>query len=302
MRSPSRSRVVAIGLAAAMPLGILALQQSIRLAFLRFRKPIGPPTSRLDGAQPVSFAAEDGISLSGWWLQGRSAAHGTVLLVHGIGGNRLTLVRRARTLHRDGFSVLLFDLRAHGESGGSHIGFGFPEARDVAAAIELARARNPGGKLGAIAISLGGAAVLLASEPPRLDALVLESVFPDIRPAIDTRIAATLRSWVSSGVACRVAPALGRLFAWLLPILTGVRPGTLRPAQQIGMIHAPVLIASGSLDPFTTMADTRALFERANAPKTLWWADGAEHTDLERFAPEPYWNAVLPFLHRHLRE
>ncbi len=303
MRSLPRPRVAATGLvlAAVLPPCVVALRQAARALFFRFRKQVGPPPARLDGAETISFTATDGIRLSGWWLQGKSAEHGTVVLVHGIGANRLSQVRRAQTLHRDGFSVLLFDLRAHGDSQGTHIGFGLTEARDVDAALGFARRRNPGGRLGVIAISLGGAATLLGAEPPRMEALVLESVFPDIRPAIDTRIAATLRPWLGDTLAHRCAPFLGRIFERLLPILIGVNHRALRPARQIGKLDMPVLIAAGTIDPFTTTADTQALFECANEPKSLWWADGAEHADLERFDPEAYWNTVLPFLHRHLR-
>ena len=45
-------------------------------------------------------------------------ASGAVVLMHGVKGNRLAMLRRARLLHAEGFGVLLFDFQAHGESAG----------------------------------------------------------------------------------------------------------------------------------------------------------------------------------------
>ena len=56
--------------------------------------------------------------LSGWFIAGRPGG-GAVVLMHGVRGNRLAMLRRARLLHAEGFSVLLFDFQAHGESTGA---------------------------------------------------------------------------------------------------------------------------------------------------------------------------------------
>jgi len=53
---------------------------------------------------------------------------GTIVLMHGVRANRLSMVRRAEMLHRAGYSVLLFDFQAHGESPGSHITMGYLES------------------------------------------------------------------------------------------------------------------------------------------------------------------------------
>jgi len=86
---------------------------------------------------------------------------GAIVLMHGVWSNRRTMVQRARVLHEHGFAVLLFDFQAEGESPGKHITFGHLEGLDAAAAVAFARQRLPGERVGAIGVSLGGAAALL---------------------------------------------------------------------------------------------------------------------------------------------
>jgi hypothetical protein len=75
---------------------------------------VGAPPSEL-AVEPISIASASGSRLSGWFLRGRPHC-GAILLMHGIRANRLEMVGRARLLNANGFSVLLFDFQAHGES------------------------------------------------------------------------------------------------------------------------------------------------------------------------------------------
>ena len=72
----------------------------------------------------------------------RSGADRAAVLVHGRGRNRINSTfhpdRIARMLLAHGYAVLLFDLRGHGESGGTRYTLGIEEPRDVLAAIDLA--------------------------------------------------------------------------------------------------------------------------------------------------------------------
>ena len=87
------------------------------------------------------------------------------MLLHGVRGNRLAMLRRARLLHAEGFSVLLFDFQAHGESAGRRITFGRLEGLDAAAAVAFLLQRLPNERIGAIGSSLGGASALLCPAP-----------------------------------------------------------------------------------------------------------------------------------------
>src|SRR5258705_8670763 len=133
--------------------------------------------------EAVTIVSRSGATLRGWFVSGRPGA-GAVVLMHGVRANRLSMLRRADLLRTAGFSVLLFDFQAHGESAGTRITFGHLEGLDAHAAVAFVRQRLPQERVGAIGSSLGGAAALLGPGPLPVDALVLESVYPDIGSAI----------------------------------------------------------------------------------------------------------------------
>jgi fermentation-respiration switch protein FrsA (DUF1100 family) len=251
---------------------------------------IGAPPADL-AAESVAMISGSGATLRGWFLPGRPGGGGVVLM-HGVRANRLSMVRRARMLHESGFSVLLFDFQAHGESSGKRITFGHLEALDAAAAVAFAKARLPNEKIGAIGTSLGGAAALLGPTPLPVDALVLEAVYPDIGAATENRI----RSVLGSPIGSVVAPPLTHAFELMMPPILGVAPAELRPIDHIADVAAPLLIVSGTRDTRTTARETVAMFDRAREPKLLWLVEGAGHVDLESYAPDAYRAHVLAFL------
>lgn len=147
---------------------------------------IGNPPADLN-AQPVAFASGSGANVHGWWCPIQDS-RGAVLLLPGIRSNRLSMVDRARFLIRAGYSVLLIDFQATGETKGDHITFGWKESRDVLAATDFVRHVEPTSHVAVIGSSLGGVAALLATPPLKVDALVLEEVYPTIEIATRNRM------------------------------------------------------------------------------------------------------------------
>ncbi len=84
----------------------------------------------------VEFSSTSGATIRGWLIDGRKEG-GAIVLLHGVRANRLSMVERARFLSRAGYTVLLFDFQAHGESTGQHITFGYLESMDAQAAVDF---------------------------------------------------------------------------------------------------------------------------------------------------------------------
>ena len=55
---------------------------------------------------PKAFASGSGSAIRGWLIRGR-AGGGAVLLLHGVGANRTSMVGRALFLHAAGYTILL---------------------------------------------------------------------------------------------------------------------------------------------------------------------------------------------------
>jgi len=217
---------------------------------------IGNPPADLN-AESVVFASASGATVHGWWCPNQNAK-GAVLLLPGIRANRLSMVERARFLSRAGYSILLIDFQATGETTGDHITFGWKESRDVLAAVDFVRKTDSTTPVAIVGSSLGGAAALLATPPLRIDALILEEVYPTIEIATRNR----LENYV--GVFGRaLTPVLLSQLQWRL----GVSPSDLRPVDHMENVDCPIFIISGEKDTNTRPIDTRMLVERGEIQK-----------------------------------
>jgi uncharacterized protein len=229
--------------------------------------------------------------VSGWFARSERRAGG-VLLLHGVRSSRLQMIDRARFLKAAGYSVLLIDLPAHGESPGKRITFGAREGDGVHAAFDYLRRELPNEPIAVIGVSLGAASLVLSRPTPPPDAVILESMYPTITDAVAARLAIRL------GYAGR---SLAPLLIWQLPLRIGVTANELRPIDAIASLGAPVLIAAGTEDKHTTLTETRRIYSAAREPKELWAVQGAAHVDLHRFSPSDYEARVSEFLKAHLR-
>jgi predicted alpha/beta-fold hydrolase len=150
------------------------------------------------GLPPDGFTAEsvviegaNGKKVAGWFLPGEIGKPG-VLLLHGIRSDRREMLGRAKFLLNAGYSVLLIDMQAHGETPGENITFGFLESYDVRAAVSFLGSRVENRKIGILGVSLGGAASLLGASPVEADAVILEAVYSSIEQAVENRISMRL--------------------------------------------------------------------------------------------------------------
>lgn len=262
------------------------------------------PAPRNVGSPPVDFQCEAveletegglkteaGLKVRGWYACGEPG-RGIVLLLHGIHGSRRSMMGRARFLRQRGYSTLLIDLHAHGESDGSRITFGLSESDSVVAAIRYLRSRAPNERIGAIGSSLGGAACLLADAPLDIDALVVEAVYPTIEEAVSGRLGKRF------GVLGRFGAPL---LLWQLPLRLGVSSPQLRPLDRIGRHKVPMFVVGGMLDRSTTPDETRRLFDAAAEPKALWLIDGVGHVDFHAAVGKEYQTRVSEFLETYMR-
>ncbi len=270
----------------SLALGLLGLPVAIWLAGTVLSWPAratmpAPP----EGAEAVEFSSGSGATIRGWLFKGQPN-QGVVLLLHGVRANRLETSSRAAFLRQAGFGVLQIDQQAHGESTGKQITFGYLESRDAQAAVQFLRQRFPTERLGALGISLGGAAVCLAEPPLPLDGLILEMVYPDLHRAVENRVARYLGNW---------ARGLTPLLEWQLKPRLGVGSEALRPIDHVGALPFPKLFIVGERDHHTPLNESQEMFAAARAPKDLWIVKGAQHENLHRKAGAEYEQCVLKF-------
>lgn len=253
-----------------------------------------PQATPLDQGLPcetIHCVTGDGHRLAGWLVEPASP-RATILLLHGMHRNRDQHLERIGFLYEAGYRCLAFDLRAHGESTGNLISFGYHEAEDVAAILELAKARWPEQPLAALGISMGAAALCYGVERMRqLDAVILECLYRDIASTFARRLDAAFFPPSYR----KLARGVIRMTEWRM----GVRKEKLAPIEHVSRFTPiPVFVLTGSEDRYAPPEDTHELYEELGEPREKWIVPGAGHGDLCEVGEAAYRQKVLAFLDR----
>lgn len=250
---------------------------------------VGDVPAGLEG-RSIRLDSDSGTTLAGWDIPGEQSK-GVIILLHGIRASRIAMRSRARWLNDLGYTTVLIDFSSHAESTGERITIGYQERHDVQAVVDYVSHQYPDRPIGVIAVSMGGAATLLA-KPAAVDALVIESTYPDLERAVYNRVAQRLGAlaWLPT-----------QLLLWQLQPRMGFHADDLRPVDAISEWHSPVLVIAGDSDPYTPADETRELYAAAPSPKSLWLVPGAIHENLYKVAPDAYRERVAAFFSRWLQ-
>ena len=260
-------------------------------------EPAETPATYQVAYQDVRFPAHGGdVRIAGWYLP-RAGSRRAVVLVHGKSVNRWIefgggFLKLAVALHARGFTVLMIDLRAHGESEGERAGFGLHERRDVVGAVDwLEQQGYAPGSIGVLGVSMGAVATIgAAADDPNIGALVADCGFADMGMLLQ-------RQWgaASGGLPDFYRPATIAI-GWLL----GYDFYADRPVEEIGRIAPrPVLIIHGDADTLVPLSDAEQL-NAAGSSSELWVVHGAGHGGSYRVDPQAYTERVAAFFERHL--
>jgi len=273
--------------------------------------------------------APDGILLRGWKVRPAHPNGSWVLLFHGVADNRVGVIGPSEFLLRAGYSVVMMDARAHGASEGSNATYGWLERNDSKSIIDallrselnpyveektrsgkwrLVPAENadprellkhrpplpdaPVQHIFALGESMGaGIALQSAAADPRIEAVVAEASFANLREA----------SYDYAGL--RRSPLFGmtvfRPFSWTLLYrgeeLTGFPIAEVSPEKAVASRPFPVLLICDEKDEALPCRHTRRIYAAARGPKQLWEVPGAFHTAALGFQPAEFQRRVLEF-------
>lgn len=228
-------------------------------------------------------ARNDGLEIAAWYLPSEDNQK-VIILVHGRDNSRTNgfcdeFVTFAKDLHAAGYSVMMIDLRGHGESADSRFYFGIKEYQDILGAVDWLEARGyQPGKIGVLGYSLGAASVVYAAaEEEDIGAVWLDSAYADVESVIE-------HSWVS-------VSGLPQIFLypteWMMRLLFGNDISESRPIDQIGKIAPrPIFMAHCKQDNFVPFSQMDELLTVAQNTQTWQIANCDQHSKGLDLVPE----------------
>ena len=238
----------------------------------------------------VSFPSRDGLMLKGWWL-GTQDDVPVIVMVHGSTRNRVNPPERmlgiARELVNNGYNILMFDMRGHGESEGKRVSAGLYETNDLLGALDYINHRGIESKIGVLGFSMGAATCLMtAPECEEIDAVIVDGAYADIVSIVESEFAN--RS------------DLPKFFLPIILFMTknlyDVDFTAIKPIEATKNITVPVFVIHGGQDSTVPVEHANRLAEVCQNPYSmLWIVPEAEHCEAYMERSEEYVNKVVSF-------
>jgi fermentation-respiration switch protein FrsA (DUF1100 family) len=216
-----------------------------------------------DGPEILKIKTKDGAEISALYLAAPNSEF-TILYSHGNSEDIGDIREVLEAFRSKGFSMLAYDYRGYGTSGGRASEKNAYE--DVEAVYEylVGKLGCPSDRIIAMGRSLGGAVAMHLACREKLAGLILESSFV---------------------TAFRVVTRVP-----LIPF------DKFRNVDKIKEVHCPILVIHGRDDRIVPFWHGEKLFKTANEPKLKFWVDGAGHNDLFPVAGTRYWDIIKEFI------
>jgi alpha-beta hydrolase superfamily lysophospholipase len=266
-----------IGLAAALAIsGCLPSEMGADMILRPWRRPLTESPSLPH--QEIAFR-NDGLRFRGWLFPATAPKRGLIVYLHGMSDTRRGAVGIASRFGPNGYDVLAYDGRAHGESDGDACTYGFFEKRDVSAALDAVQSKD--------AILFGsslGAAVALQAAPgdPRVRAVIALSTFSDLVTIVAERARWFVTSWDLRDAEAQAEQRAAFRFSDASPVAAAPH------------IRVPVLLIHGAADNETRPEHSQRIYAALTSPKRLVLVPGAGHNDvLDR---EDVWQAIAQWI------
>ena len=276
MRSIHRMIWIIVASVAVFYVGLLLLLRVSESRLIYFpglqRRLLAPPAWLDLPTERVEVATDDGITLVGWAIPGADSSIGLWLLIcHGNAGNLSEFDRPVHYagLRGLGLSLLAFDYRGYGESGGSPSEQGL--YRDARATYRYLREERqvPPSRIIVFGHSLGSAvAVDLVSQVPAAG-LILDGALTSV---ID----------------------LGQELYPYIPV-RWIAASKFNSLEKVAEIRIPKLFLHAVRDEVVPLAHGRRLFAAAAQPKTFVELQGG-HGDAFDVDSANYFGSIARFL------
>jgi len=233
------------------------------------------------------FISSNHQKLAYWYFPVKNAK-AVLILVHGFSnpGGKTQMIPHVEYLQKAGYTTIVPDLRAFGESEGQKIYLGTQEWRDLVDVYNLVASfpENKNKKIGYLGVSMGASSAIAAlGQSQKGDFLIASVPFKSPDSLAEFRLKDN-----------KYLPILWPFMKIAGLVELGQNYSQYSAINNIAKIHVPVLIFQAQKDEFINKQDPQDLYNLANSPKYFWSADSPH--DIRYNLPTDFEQHVLSFL------
>ena len=247
-------------------------------------------------SQLIFVTSTDGYNLVANEFLTDMDSHRWVLILHGYTGWKEEMYPFAYWYHKEGYHVIVPDLRCQGESDGDFIGMGWTDHYDCMLWLDYILSQDKEAQIVIHGQSMGAVTALMMtgeeSLPEHVVAVVSDCAYTDAYAMFGDKI----KEWFSLPAFPLVDSAC---------VVLKLRGGyDLKEASAINAVarsNVPILFIHGEDDAMIDVQMSRDLYETAGCRKELLIVEGAGHAQAQDKEPETYYGLIGEFLEECLR-
>jgi hypothetical protein len=243
----------------------------------------------------IEFTTSDGVKIKGWIIPG--TLNKLIVMTH-VGGltkygstvqyknltklynKEVEFLLTAEHLHKEGYWVLMFDFRNHGESDADPdrgiAGVGLKEYRDVVAAMDFIRGRDNLKNLnvGFVSFCMGANSTIIAmSKEP--DAFKNIKCLFAIQPISFEVFIRTYAKQLFTPIGAKLLlPMIKKFVVWR----GGYPLEEMSPGEYARDLKVPTIYVQARNDPWTELSDIQGFYDNTpDNPKEFFWIENTKH-------------------------
>ena len=241
-------------------------------------------------AIPSSF---DGHTVPGELIYSPEKSKNTVILVHGLGGNKYTNYPLAEFFLENGYNVITYDQRSSGENRAEKTTFGYWEKYDLIDCISYAKNNGLGDTIGIWGTSFGGATAVQAAAyettQDDLSFLILDCPVSSMAWMVEEEM-----RQMDIGLPLPYLMWCGNI---VNRIKLGFSYGDADCAKSAEKIHIPTLVINSEIDDVTPYFMGKSIYDSLkSAHRELWTVPDSKHADVWLDYREEYRQKLLSLL------
>lgn len=233
----------------------------------------------------------DGLKLHATWFP-QGECKKVVICFHGYTSQGMSdYIGLSGYYLQKGYSMLLVDERAHGQSEGKHIGFGCLDRQDALKWIEkVIKACGEDVEILLHGTSMGGATVLMTSGlklPIQVKGIVSDCAFTSAKEVF-THVLKSMYH-MPAFPTIQISDFMNRK-------LSGYGLDECNAAREVKKAKVPILLIHGSGDTFVPCSMCETIYQNCASPKKKLIIEGAAHAESYYKDPTSYEKALNEFI------